>query len=71
MHRLGEDHLSYAWDRDAQPALTVSPGATVELAVREASDGQLSPTSTNDDVAALDDTRANHGPGRGRGGDGR
>lgn len=59
MHRLGDEHHAYAWDRDTPPALTVAPGDLVELEIRDASDGQLAPTSTDADVAALDEARAN------------
>lgn len=59
MHRLGDDHHAYAWDRATPPALTVAPGDTVEVAVRDASDGQLDPTSIDSDVAELDEDRAN------------
>lgn len=59
MHRLGDDHRAYAWDRDAEPAVAAAPGEDVELAAREASDGQLTPASTAADVAVLDEDRAN------------
>lgn len=59
MHTLGADRPSYAWDRAAAPALQVAPGDVVELEVRDAADGQLSPTATLADVADLDPRRAN------------
>lgn len=59
MHRLGDDHRAHAWDRDAEPAIAVAPGEDLELAAREASDGQLTPASTAGDVARLDPDRAN------------
>ena len=59
MHRLGDEHHTYAWDRATPPALTVAPGDTLELDIREASDGQLEPTSTHADVEQLDQSRAN------------
>lgn len=59
MHRLGDEHHAYAWDKATPPALTVAPGDTVELDIREASDGQILPTSTSADVAGLDQARAN------------
>ena len=59
MHTLRDGHPSYAWDRDEPPAMTVAPGAVVELQLRDASDGQLGRTSVADDVAGLDPDRAN------------
>src|SRR5919201_948047 len=41
------------WHEDFPPALEVAPGDTVILETRDAFDGQLSPTSSRDDVGAL------------------
>lgn len=59
MHRLGDEHHAYAWDQQADPAVTIAPGDTIELAIREASDGQLGPASIHADVDGLDNSRAN------------
>ena len=59
MHRIDEQQHTYAWDRTAPPAVEVAPGDEVELQVRDASDGQITPTSTVQDVATLDSDRVN------------
>src|SRR3954470_11305205 len=57
MGTLHETHT--VWDHSIAPVLEVDPGATVELAVTDASGGQLDRDSTVADVAALDFTRVN------------
>jgi acetamidase/formamidase len=47
------------WDNSIAPVLEVEPGATVELAVTDASGGQLDRDSSVEDVAALDFARVN------------
>ena len=59
MQQLDDDAPRYAWDRDAEPALRVAPGDVVTLRLRDASDGQLTRSSTAADVADLDPARAN------------
>lgn len=59
MHRIDDTHVAYAWDRATPPVLTVGPGETIEVAVREASDGQLTSSSTVEDLATMDADRAN------------
>lgn len=44
------DHHHFGWDNSNAPALTLSPGESVEFEVFEASGGQLSPESTASDV---------------------
>jgi acetamidase/formamidase len=46
--------VHYGWDNSLEPAATIASGDTVQLHVRDASDGQLSADSTTDDVAGLD-----------------
>ena len=53
------DRTHTVWDNSIAPALEVEPGATVELAVTDASGGQLHRDSSIEDVAALDFTRVN------------
>jgi acetamidase/formamidase len=53
-HSLGTDHLQRVWDHDAEPALEVESGATVELRTADASGGQLHASSTVGDVLAMD-----------------
>ncbi len=65
MKRLQFDHTIHAhqhhhvWDRDIQPALEIDPGQSVEVAVVDASGGQLDHRSTVAEVAALDFARVN------------
>ncbi len=51
-HHLG-------WDNSLAPVLTVKPGTTLQIECLDASGGQLGPTSTVTDVAALDFGRVN------------
>jgi acetamidase/formamidase len=53
-HYFPEDKVHYVWDNELDPALTVAPGDTVVYRTREVSDGQISPSSTTEDLAALD-----------------
>jgi acetamidase/formamidase len=46
--------VHYGWDNSLEPAETIASGDTVQLHVRDASDGQLTADSTTEDVARLD-----------------
>ena len=46
------DHHHCQWDRSIAPALMIAPGDTVSLSVQDASDGQITPSST---ACVLDD----------------
>src|SRR5215217_5636686 len=59
VHEVGSDRTHTVWDNSIAPVLEVEPGETVELAVTDASGGQLDRDSTVEDVAALDFTRVN------------
>jgi acetamidase/formamidase len=57
---MGSVHSTHTvWDNAIPPVVEVDPGATVELAVTDASGGQLGRDSTVENVAALDFTRVN------------
>jgi acetamidase/formamidase len=58
-HTIHSAHHHFGWDHSIPPILTVSPGTTVEFECPDASGGQLSATSSVDDVAALDFARVN------------
>ena len=58
-HTIHRDHHHFGWDNSVAPVLTVEPGAEVHLQTIDASGGQLSPTSTVDDVGQLDFERVN------------
>ncbi len=51
--------LHEVWDQDIAPALEVDPGEIVELAVPDASHGQLAESATAADLASIDFTRMN------------
>jgi acetamidase/formamidase len=59
IHEIGSDRTHTVWDNSIAPVLEVEPGATVELAVTDASGGQLDRDSGVEDVAALDFARVN------------
>jgi acetamidase/formamidase len=59
LHDLRPDAFEYAWDNSFEPALEIASGETVLLHVRDASDEQISPTSTAAAVAALDFGKVN------------
>ena len=44
-NHLGRDVAHHAWDRELAPALTVSSGDEVSLALRDGSNGQIVPTT--------------------------
>lgn len=52
-HTLTADQTHSRWSRTVEPVLRVEPGAVVEAFTEEASDGQLSPSSTAEDLADL------------------
>ena len=54
LHSLREDAFNYVWDNELEPALEVDSGDAVELHVRDASDEQITATSTAEDVPKLD-----------------
>ena len=59
LHHVRPDAFHQAWDRALAPALEVEPGTEVGFHVRDASDEQLGPDSTKEDVATLDFGRVN------------
>jgi acetamidase/formamidase len=58
-HTLHSAHHHHGWDNAISPALTVAPGATVEVECQDASGGQLTQASTVADIAGLDFARIN------------
>ena len=54
-HRVSaDDAVHSSWDNDLEPALTVEPGDVVRFDCRDATNGQLGPGSTAEDIAAID-----------------
>jgi acetamidase/formamidase len=54
---VARDQYHLAWDCAIEPILTVGPGDVVEIDALDASCGQITATSTIDDLAALDFSR--------------
>ena len=59
MRTIHEHKHHFGWDNSYEPAIIIEPGATIEFHTVDASGGQLSPTSTVSDVAALDFGKVN------------
>lgn len=53
-HHLDPNAVHHTWDRDRPPALTVNPGDTVVFETPEITRGQLTRSSTEDALLALD-----------------
>lgn len=58
-HELPKDRFNYVWDRSIEPALEIESGDEVYLHVRDASDEQITSTSSPDDVTKLDFSHVN------------
>jgi acetamidase/formamidase len=58
-HTIHRSCHHIGWDNALPPALTIAPGATIAFECQDASGGQLTPTSTDADVAAFDFSRTN------------
>ena len=56
-HTLDRSHTRNRWNRDYPPALTIAPGDTVSLAMKDSSDGQVHPDMTIAEFAAFDKMR--------------
>jgi acetamidase/formamidase len=53
-HAVRSEAFNYVWDNSIEPALEVDSDEVIEFTVRDASDEQIRPDSTSDDVAKLD-----------------
>lgn len=56
-HAIDTRHTRNRWDRSYPPAITVAPGDTVTLEMRDSSDGQVQPGMSQEAFAAIDRTR--------------
>jgi acetamidase/formamidase len=56
-HEFPTDRVHYTWDDGHEPVLTIESGDTVVYETREVSDGQITPDSTADAIAAFDWSR--------------
>ena len=57
--QLGFSSIHTVWDRSLPASLEVDSGAVIEFDVRDSSNGQITVSSTAEDIAALDFTRVN------------
>ena len=62
-HTIHRHHHHHGWNRDFAPVHTIAPGETVTFETVDSSGGQLSPSATLADLAALDFSRVNPVPG--------
>lgn len=53
-HLFAQDRVHHTWNKDAEAALRIAPGDTVYYETRDATDGQITPASTTDDISDLD-----------------
>ena len=51
-HTIHRGHIHHGWNNAFAPVLTIAPGETIEFQTLDASSGQLSPTSTEADLAS-------------------
>lgn len=58
-HTLHRHQGHYGWSSDQAPVVVVAPGDAVTLAIRDASDGVITPQATAGDLLRLDPDRAN------------
>lgn len=58
-HTLHAAHRHFGWNRERAPVLSIEPGEVVELDVLDASDGQVTSSSTSEVLGRLDTGRAN------------
>jgi acetamidase/formamidase len=56
-HSVDRSRTVNRWNRDYAPVLTIAPGDTVSLAMKDASDGQVRPGMSLAEFAAIDKTR--------------
>jgi acetamidase/formamidase len=56
-HTLDRIDTCNRWNRAYPPRITIAPGDTISLRMKDASDGQVTPGMTPDAFAALDKTR--------------
>jgi acetamidase/formamidase len=56
-HILGTEATVNRWNRDYPPALSIKPGDTVEVQMRDSSDGQVKPGMTGAEFAQIDRER--------------
>jgi len=57
MKHLSSKHVHYRWNREIDPAMTISPGETVVIETRDTADNQISPGDTVQSIAQVDTDR--------------
>lgn len=55
----GRQVLQYGWDKARPAVFRVPSGATLDLELQDASDGQITPTSTSEAIPRMDRARGN------------
>lgn len=50
-HRIGPPHIHHDWDRDREPAVAIGPGDTVRFDLPITGEGQVTESSTVDEVS--------------------
>ena len=56
---ISKDNIHFGWDNSLEPALKIKPGTTVEFDTLDAGGGQLSRSSTLEDVSKFDFSKVN------------
>jgi acetamidase/formamidase len=56
-HAVDRSRTCNRWNRDYPPVLTIAPGDSVSLGLKDASDGQVRPGMSGPEFAAIDRTR--------------
>lgn len=59
LYKIHTGDIHFGWDNSIQPALTVAPGAIVEIDTLDAGGGQITPDSTVEDLLDFDFDRVN------------
>ena len=62
-HRIAREHRHVYWDNALPPVLTIRPGDEVYFETLDASNGQITPESTADDILKFDFTNINPSTG--------
>jgi acetamidase/formamidase len=58
-HTIHDHQCHFGWNKDNTPVVKIAPGESIEFHPKDSSGGQLTPTSTVDDIATLDFSKIN------------
>ena len=59
LNRISKEQIHFGWDNSVLPGMTVAPGSVVEFDTMDAGGGQLTRTSTLEDLARFDFGKVN------------